>query len=134
MIGVCWHVVVVPLQLPGGIAVGGLPPQDAATPQDVPAADGVWQTPATHVSTVQGLLSAAHAVPSGAAAWAQPLAGLQESVVHGSPSLQFTALPPPHVPDEHFSPVVQASPSSQEFPVSGFAEQPPGSLQTPEWH
>jgi hypothetical protein len=59
---------------------------------------------------------------------------LHESVVHGSPSLQFTALPPVQLPAEHVSPVVQAFPSSQELPLSGFAEQPPGSLHTPAWH
>jgi hypothetical protein len=32
------------------------------------------------------------------------------------------------------SPEVQALLSLQELPVSGLAEQPPGSLHTPEWH
>jgi hypothetical protein len=78
-------------------ALGMLPEQDAAAPQDVPFATGAWQTPARHVSSVQTLLSLPHGVPSATFVWTQPLALLHESVVQGLLSLQFTALPV-HVP------------------------------------
>src|SRR5437867_1995280 len=42
--------------------------------------------------------------------WAQPVAGLQESSVHGLPSLQLTG-EPVQVPPLHVSPEVQALPS-----------------------
>jgi hypothetical protein len=46
-------------------------------------------------------------------AWTQPVAGLQLSVVHGLPSLQFGAEPPWQVPPPHTSFVVHAFPSLQ---------------------
>jgi hypothetical protein len=45
----------------------------------------------------------------------QPVAGLHESVVHTSPSLQLGAAPPWHVPPPQTSFVVHALPSSQAF-------------------
>ena len=44
----------------------------------------------------------------------QPVAGLHESSVHTSPSLQLGAGPPAQLPPEHLSAVVQALPSSQD--------------------
>ena len=97
-------------------------------PHTVPAALGVLHTPPTHVSRVHGLASTAHAVPSGALPCTQPLPGLHESVVQGSPSLQGSALPPLHTePALQVVPTVQALPSSQRFPVKGCEKQPPGS-------
>jgi hypothetical protein len=43
--------------------------------------------------------------------WAQPVAGLHESVVHGLSSLQLGPGPPWQAPLSHVSPVVQAFPS-----------------------
>jgi len=71
--------------------------------------------------------------------WPQPVAGLQESSVQASPSLQFGGGPPTHVPAWHLSPVVHALPSSHATallvwtqPVGGVQEssvQPLPSLQ-----
>jgi hypothetical protein len=62
-------------------------------------------------------------------AWAQPVAGTHESLVHGLLSLQFGAAPPTHAPPEHVSPVVHALPSLQDAvlfecaqPVAGLHE------------
>ena len=110
-----------------------LPEQDAATPQDVPFATGAWHTPARQVSSVQTLPSLPQPVPSATFVCTQPVLLLHESVVQGLLSLQFTDVPV-QVPLWHLSPDVQALLSSHELPVSGLAEQPPGSLQTPEWH
>jgi hypothetical protein len=59
-----------------------------------------------------------HALPSLQAAvlslWTHPVAGLQESSVHTSPSLQLGAGPPTQLPPEHLSAVVHALPSSQD--------------------
>jgi hypothetical protein len=85
------------------------------------------------VSSVQTLPSLPQLVPSATAVCTQPLPLLHESVVQGLLSLQFTALPV-HVPLWQASLDVQALRSLHELPVSGFAAQPPGSLQTPEWH
>jgi hypothetical protein len=69
---------------------------------------------------VQGFESVAHGVPSVALPCTQPVAGLHESVVHGSPSSQFSAVPPEQTELElHVVPTVHALPSSQAFPVSG---------------
>jgi hypothetical protein len=58
-----------------------------------------------------------HALPSlhdaALFACAQPVAGLQESVVHELLSLQSTRLPPMQKPVSQWSPLVQALPSSQ---------------------
>lgn len=58
----------------------------------------------------------------------QPLAGLQESLVHGLPSLHTGAGPPTHCPPEHESLVVQALPSLQ-LPDVGANTQPDAGLQ-----
>jgi hypothetical protein len=116
------QVVDVPLQAPAGVATafGGLPVHDGAAPQSVPGALGVWHAPLKHVSRVQGFESVAHGVPSVAFPCTQPLAGLHESVVHGSPSSQLSAVPPEQTELElQVVPTVQALPSSQGFPVSG---------------
>ena len=56
-----------------------------------------------------------HALPSSHALLlllcAHPVAGTQESFVHGLLSLQLGAGPPAHTPPLHASPVVQALPS-----------------------
>ena len=76
------------------------------------------QTPAAHLSlAVQALLSSQGAV---LLAWAQPVLGLQESVVHRLVSSQDTVVPPPQAPAEHFSPVVQALPSLQVAVLARF--------------
>src|SRR5436309_13966084 len=60
---------------------------------------------------------------------AQPVAGVQESLVQGLPSLQFGAAPPTQLPAAQASFVVQALPSSQgavllvwTHPVAGMQE------------
>ena len=69
-------------------------------------------------------LAAEHCVPAGTAVFTQPVPGpvpgLQVSVLQGSPSLQFGAGPPVHVPPWHVSPVVQLLLSLQAVPF-GFA-------------
>jgi hypothetical protein len=69
------------------------------------------QAPAEQVSPV------VHAFPSSQAlalfVCAQPLVGLQESVVHALPSSQLGADPPTHAPLAQVSPVVHAFPSLQ---------------------
>jgi hypothetical protein len=90
----------------------------------------------THESSVQGLLSlqlgaepptqdppaqvsaVVQALPSSQEAvllaLTQPVAGTQESSVHGLLSLQFGAEPPTHTPLAQVSAVVHALPSSQD--------------------
>jgi hypothetical protein len=69
-------------------------------------------TPAAHVSdVVQALPSSQDAA---LLALTQPVAGTQESSVHGLLSLQFGAEPPTHDPAEQVSDVVHALPSSQD--------------------
>ena len=61
-----------------------------------------WHAPFAHVSlTVQSLPSLQGAL---LCVNAQPLAGLQTSLVHGLPSLQVTVVPPTHVPPLQVSP------------------------------
>jgi len=67
------------------------------------------QIPLLHVSAVVQALESLHASVLGSCR--QPLAGSQESVVHGFPSLQPRGVPP-QVPPPQVSPVVQALPSS----------------------
>ena len=70
------------------------------------------QDPATQVSeVVQAFPSSQEAVLF---VKTQPVAGTQESSVHGLLSLQLGALPPTHEPAAQVSEVVQAFPSSQE--------------------
>jgi len=70
------------------------------------------QVPAAQVSAeVQGFPSS-QAVPLGTLK--QPVAGLHASSVQRLPSLQSGGSPPVQTPEEHMSPMVQASPSSQE--------------------
>jgi hypothetical protein len=57
-------------------------------------------------------------VPSVTFECAHPVAGMQESFVHGFESLQLIVVPA-QVPAAHLSVVVHALPSSQELPVSG---------------
>src|SRR5207245_2677313 len=69
------------------------------------------QTPAAQVSAdVQGLPAVHGRVLR---AFTQPVAGLQESVVHTLPSLQLGGGPPTQTPPAHVSAVVQALPSLQ---------------------
>jgi hypothetical protein len=117
------------------------PMQTSPDVQELPSSHGLvlllWTQPVAgwHASLVQGLPSlqlrampprqtpaehtspSVHALPSLQAAvllaWTQPLAGTQESVVHGLPSSQLRAVPGRQVPAEHLSPVVHALPSSQ---------------------
>jgi hypothetical protein len=112
-------------------ALGMLPEHEPAAPQAVPLATGAWHTPARQVSSVHTLPSLPQLVPSATFVCTHPELLLHESVVQGLLSLQFTAVPV-HVPLWQVSPDVQALLSLHELPVSGFAAQPPGSLQTPE--
>jgi len=83
-------------------------------------------TPATQVSFVVQALQSSH----GALLfeWAQPVAGLHESFVHTSPSLQSGPGPPWHAPATQVSPVVHALPSSQGALLFTWV-QPPDGLQ-----
>ena len=84
------------------------------------------QTPVLHTSFwLQALLSEHGAT---LLTNAQPLAGLQVSLVHGLPSLQVTAAPPAHAPVLQASPPVQALASSQVAPLLAKA-QPVAALQ-----
>src|SRR5262245_40243035 len=110
-------------------AFGIEPEQLGATPQVVPFAAGVWQTPVTQVSRVQTLPSLPHPVPLATLECVQPDPGLHPSVVQALPSSHPRAVPAPapvpQVPALHFSPTVQALPSSQLLPFSAWAKQPP---------
>jgi hypothetical protein len=61
----------------------------------VPAA----QVPDWQVSGPSQALPSEHEVPFATAVLTQPVAGLQESVVHGLPSLQLGAVPAVQLPD-----------------------------------
>jgi hypothetical protein len=111
-----------------------------------PPSIGWWAQPlpGAQVSVVQGLPSSqfgpplpAHEPPEhtsfvvqafpslqGAVlfACAHPLAGTQESFVHGFASSQFGADPPTHEPPEHASLFVHALPSSQSAVLSSCAQ------------
>ena len=70
-----------------------------------------WQVPPPHVSPVVQALPSLH--DAVLLACAQPVAGTQESSVHGLLSLQFSEPAPGwQLPPEHVSPVVQAFKSS----------------------
>jgi hypothetical protein len=79
--------------------------------------------PWEQASSVHGFPSSAQA--SELAAWMQPEAGSQESVVHPLWSLQSGADPPTHVPPAHRSLVVQASPSLHAAEFAGCVHAPP---------
>src|SRR5207244_700655 len=87
--------------------------------------------PPTHRPPAQ-VSAVVQAFPSSQAAvfgvWTQPVAGLQESSVHGLPSSQFAGGPPTHLPAAHVSPAVHAFPSSQGA-VFGVFTQPVVGLQ-----
>jgi hypothetical protein len=118
-----------------------LPPEQASpVVQAFPSLHGAvlfaWEQPVTglHESSVHGFPSSqfgpappmqtppeqaspvVQALPSSQEAvlfvWAHPVAGTQESSVHGLPSLQLGPAPPTQTPPEQASPVVQALPSS----------------------
>jgi hypothetical protein len=117
----------------------------------------VWTHPAAglHVSVVQTLPSSqttgeapaqlppphtspvVQAFPSSQAfvllVKAQPVAGLQVSVVHALVSLQMTGVAPTQLPPPHTSPVVQAFPSSQTFALF-VKTQPVAGLQVSVVH
>jgi hypothetical protein len=69
-----------------------------------------WHVPPLQASPVVQALPSSHAAEL--FVWAQPVAGLHESSVHGLLSLQLVAGPPWHVPPPQVSPVVHALPSS----------------------
>src|SRR5438445_44583 len=68
-----------------------------------------WRAPTVAVSAVVEALPSLDGRVFGA--FTQPLAGLQESVVHTLPSLQLSGRPPTHTPPAHVSAVVHAFPS-----------------------
>ena len=70
------------------------------------------QTPPWQVSPKVQALPSLQVVPSVTGLFWQPSVGLQVSVVQGLPSSQLRGGPPRHWPAEHWSPVVQAFPSS----------------------
>jgi hypothetical protein len=80
-----------------------------------------WQTPATHVSRpLQALPSShcaalVHAAQPAMAVCVQPVAGLQASVVHAFPSLQFGGVPGWQTPALHVSCPLHALPSSHRI-------------------
>ncbi len=76
-----------------------------------------------------------HTVPAFPAGAMHPVAGAQESTVHGLPSSHVTAEPPVHTPAEHVSPVVQALLSLQVVPFGlvGFEQTPPEQVPA-TWH
>src|SRR5207244_9222751 len=76
------------------------------------------QTPSEHVSPVVQAFPSSHTVPAAASGLEHaPVAGSQESSVHGLPSSQLRAAPT-QTPSEHVSPVVQAFPSSHTVPAA----------------
>ena len=77
-------------------------------------------TPPAHASLPVHGLPSLHAVPSLSALWLH-VPPLQVSVVHGSPSVQFSLPPPTHLPPLHWSLSVQPSPSSQLLPLGAGA-------------
>jgi hypothetical protein len=92
------------------------------------------QDPAEHTSSVQGLPSLEQ--DAVLFVWTQPVAGLQESLVHGLLSSQLMAVPA-HVPPVHWSPDVQALASLQLVPLVavGFEHTPVDVLHVPTtWH
>ena len=92
---------------------GGAPPRHA---------------PAEQVSlVVQALSSSQGAV---LLACTHPATGLQESSVQTSPSSQSGGAPPRHAPPEQVSPVVQASPSSQDAALSACTQPVAGSQES----
>ena len=80
-----------------------------------------------------------HAVPSGAAGFAQePVAASHVPATwHWSLAEQMTGLAPVHAPCWHESVCVQASPSAQAVPsgAAGFEQAPVAALHAPvTWH
>jgi hypothetical protein len=74
--------------------------------------------PFEHLSPIVHTLLSLHATPL-FGVYAQPVVGLQLSVVQGLLSLQLSFVPGPHAPAAvHLSPVVQAFPSLQAAPVN----------------
>jgi phage-related protein len=108
-----------PLQVP--------PEQASAVVQAFPSLHGTVlagcvQAPAAQRSSVQTLPSSVH--DSALFEWAQPEAGLQESVVHTFPSSQSGAAPPTHVPPEQVSAVVHALLSLHGAVLNGCVQTP----------
>jgi hypothetical protein len=80
-------------------------------------------------------LPSGHGVPPGTVTKAQPLAGLQPSVVQALPSLQTSGVPPLHVPLWQLSAPLQALPSRQGVPLArGAFAQPKTALQVSPVH
>ena len=82
-------------------AFGIVPEHDGGEPQAVPFATGVWQTPATQVSSVQPFPSLPQAVPVATFECAHPDAGTHESLVQTFESLQSRAGPGWQTPLRH---------------------------------
>jgi len=80
----------------------------------VPAVhDPLWQ-----VSVPLHTLASAHEVPFSTGVFAQPVAGLQLSVVHTLPSLQLSAVPAVHVPLWQVSVPLHTLPSVHGEPLA----------------
>jgi hypothetical protein len=86
--------------------------------------------PAVHVpfwqvSTPLHTVPSAHDVPFATAAFWQPLAALQESMVHGLPSLQLSGVPVVQVPFRQVSAPLHTVPSAHDVPfVTAVCWQP----------
>jgi hypothetical protein len=89
--------------------VHGLPSLQA---RGVPAV----HTPLWQVSAPSQTSASGQGVPLSTAALAQPVVGLQPSVVHGLPSLQSRAVPAAHAPPWQISTPLQTFPSEQDEP------------------
>jgi hypothetical protein len=76
------------------------------------------QVPAWHVSLPLQMLPSLHGVPSPTEVLAQPVVGLQVSVVQTLPSLQVSGVPAVQVPAWQVSSPLQTVPSAHEEPFA----------------
>jgi hypothetical protein len=74
--------------------------------------------PTWHVSAPLHGLPSLHEPPSGTPVWRQPVTASHVSVVHGSPSLQLSAVPAAQTPFWHVSAPLQTFPSLHEVPAA----------------
>jgi hypothetical protein len=86
------------------------------------------QVPPPHVSFVVHAFPSLHAAVL--LAWTQPVAGSQESFVHGLLSSQLSGAPPLQVPPPHVSFAVHAFPSSQGDVLSVWTQPVAGSQES----
>lgn len=94
---------------------------------------GMQEPSELQVSAPLHTLPSVHDAPTFGAA-TQPVAGLQESVVHVLLSSQVSATPATHVPAEQNSAPSHRSESAQDGPVSGATVQPVAGLHASSVH